>query len=380
MIDRVEITAEGGKGGDGIVSFHRERFRPRGGPDGGRGGSGGDVYFIADQNLTTLSDLTHQRYFEAPSGERGKTSGKRGKSGEDLVLKVPTGTEVWEETESEERRLLADLSEHGEKVLVAQGGRGGRGNRALKSSEDPLPREAEEGQPGERKKLVLELKLIADVGLVGFPNAGKSTLLKALTRAEPKVASYPFTTLEPNLGVLKKDSKTIVLADVPGLIEGASKGRGLGDQFLRHIERTRVILHIIDPKSVSVELGKECSVETVLEAYGLLRKELEDYSEGLLQRPEIVAINKVDLSQVAELKEDLYKEFHNRGLPVLFISGLTGEGLEELVELLFEKTESAPFPQQKEEPVSVFGISDLKNKQLVFRKSLPRVDWPGKGP
>ncbi|MEA2020329.1 MAG: GTPase ObgE [Patescibacteria group bacterium] len=380
MIDHAEIVVEGGNGGPGIVSFRREKFRPRGGPDGGRGGKGGDVYFVADENLTTLADLTRERYFQAPSGERGKSGGKRGKSGKDLTLKVPVGTEVWQKTEDDDLRLLADLCDHGEQVLVAKGGRGGRGNRALRTTDNPLPREAEEGQPGERKRIVLELKLIADVGIVGFPNAGKSTLLRALTHADPKIASYPFTTLEPNLGVFRKNSKAIVLADIPGLIEGASEGRGLGDEFLRHIERTRIILHVIDPTSAALELNKPCSVETTMKAYNLLREELGDYSKNLLESPELIVINKVDLPDVAGLKEGLEEKFASRDIPITFVSALTGEGLGTLGDILLEKVKTAPRPEKREEPLPVFGISDLKNKQIVFREGLPVVKWSGKSP
>ncbi len=378
MIDHAEITVEGGHGGPGIVSFRREKFRPRGGPDGGRGGNGGDVFFVADRNLTTLADLTRGRYFKAPSGERGKSGGKRGKSGDDLVLKVPVGTEVWQKTGDGDRRLLADFCEHGEKILVAKGGRGGRGNRALRTTDNPLPREAEEGQPGEKKRVVLELKLIADVGIVGFPNVGKSTLLKALTHADPKIASYPFTTLEPNLGVLRRGSRAVVLADIPGLIEGASEGKGLGDKFLRHIERTRILLHVIDPSTVALELDEPCTAEATLEAYFLLREELGEYSGKLLERPEIVVINKIDLPNVADLREGLEAEFDKRNLPVFFISAITGEGLEKVEDAILEEVKIAPRPQKKEEPIPVFGISDLKNKQIVFRKKLPMLEWPGK--
>ncbi len=378
MIDRAEIVVEGGKGGRGIVSFRREKFRPRGGPDGGNGGSGGDVYVQGDENLTTLADFRRERYFRGEDGESGKSGASRGKSGEDLVLKVPLGTEVWEQFEDREPRLVADICDDGEKVLVVKGGRGGRGNKSLQNTEDRLPREAEEGQKGERKELLLELKMIADVGIIGFPNAGKSTLLKSLTSAEPQVGSYPFTTLEPNLGMLTREGKRIILADIPGLIKGASKGKGLGFKFLRHIERTRVLLHVIDPQSASFRLDKHNMVKAAEIAYEQLRAELGEYAPEILERPEIIAINKIDVPKIAEEAEGIKAVLRPKAEGCVSISAVEGTGLDELVGLLATVLDRAPELERLEQPLPVFGIEDLKNKQMVFRAPRGVLEWPGK--
>ncbi len=378
MIDRAEIVVEGGKGGRGIVSFRREKFRPRGGPDGGNGGSGGDVYMEGDENLTTLADFRRDRYFRAEDGETGKSGARRGKSGEDLVLKVPLGTEVWEEVEDREPRLIADICDDGQRVLVVKGGRGGRGNKSLQNTEDRLPREAEEGQKGERKELHLELKMIADVGIIGFPNAGKSTLLKSLTSAEPQVGSYPFTTVEPNLGVLTREGKRMILADIPGLIKGASKGKGLGFKFLRHIERTRVLLHVIDPQSASFRLGENDMTKAAEIAYEQLRAELGEYAPEILERPEIIAVNKIDISKIAEEAEGIKEALRPKAEECVSISAVDGTGLDELVGLLATVLDRAPELERLEQPLPVFGIEDLKNKQMVFREPRGVLEWPGK--
>ncbi len=378
MIDKAQIVVEGGKGGRGIVSFRREKFRPRGGPDGGNGGKGGDVYFEGDENLTTLADFRRDRYFRAEDGEPGKSSAKRGKSGNDLVLKVPLGTEVWEQVKNREPSLIADICDDGQRVLVVKGGRGGRGNKSLQNTDDRLPREAEEGQKGERKELLLELKMIADIGIIGFPNAGKSALLKSLTSAEPQVGSYPFTTLEPNLGVLSREGKRVILADIPGLIEGASKGRGLGFRFLRHIERTRVLLHVIDPRSASFRLGESDMTKAAEIAYEQLRIELEEYAPEILERPEIIAINKIDIPKIAEEAKGIKEALRPKAEECVFISAVEGTGLDELVSLLVTVLKRAPELERLEEPLPVFGIEDLKNRQMVFRRSRDMLKWPGK--
>jgi len=378
MIDRAEIVVQGGKGGDGLVSFRREKFRPRGGPNGGSGGDGGDVYLEVDPNLDTLADFRRERFFKAPSGERGKAHNKKGKSGEDLILNVPPGTEVWELISGKKNRLLADLTSTRDQVLVAQGGRGGRGNKALQTSSNRLPCQSEEGRAGERRELILELKLIADIGIIGLPNAGKSTLLKSLTAAKPKIAPYVFTTLDPNLGVAKYSSEKYVLADVPGLIKGASSGKGLGQRFLRHIERTKVILHLIDPLSAARNLKENLSAKVAFKAYKIVRGELASYESALLERPEIVAINKIDREEVAQFRDDLLKIFQDNGVDIHFISAKEEKNLDELQESLLRELAAAPSFEEKEEAPPVFRIDDLKNRQIVFRKKPRMIDWPGK--
>jgi len=370
MIDTAEIVVRGGNGGDGVVSFLREKFRPRGGPDGGRGGRGGDLYILADPNLSTLEDFRRGRYFEAEGGGRGGPNKRRGRKGRDLVLKVPLGTEVWEA--GEEKRLLADLSSLGKPFLAASGGAGGRGNAALRSSLRPLPKIAENGVPGEQRALRLELRLIADVGLVGLPNAGKSTFLRAVTAARPKVGDYPFTTLEPNLGVVSAVGdfgRRVVLADIPGLIKGAAEGKGLGDDFLRHVERTRILLHLIDPLSAAQAVDSPCSAKATLAAYQVIRGELGDYSSQLLVKPEIVVINKIDLQEVRDICDDIKRVFGERGISPLFVSAQVGEGLEELLAQVLSVLAELPKTEEvRKVPLPVFGISQLKNRRMVFRQ------------
>ncbi len=321
FIDRAKIMVTAGNGGDGIVSFRREKYVPKGGPNGGDGGNGGDVIIKTDDNLATLLDFRYKRHFKAESGKHGQGSDKTGKSGDDLIIRVPCGTLV-KDFDSDE--ILADLVEQDQQVIIARGGKGGRGNARFATPTNRTPRHAEPGQEGEERTIFLELKLIADVGLVGLPNAGKSTLLSRLSAARPKIADYPFTTLAPNLGIVKYDEhSSFVMADIPGLIEGAHEGKGLGLDFLRHIERTRILVFLIE--SIS---------ENILDTFQLLKNELRRHNPELLKRPAIVVVSKIDLldeNQLAGMQEILKSDN-----PVLKISAATGQGLEELKHTLWQ--------------------------------------------
>jgi len=318
FIDQAKITVVAGNGGNGVISFRREKFVPKGGPDGGDGGKGGDVIIRADSNLHTLLDFRYKKIFKAKNGKHGEGAKKSGKSGADVVVRVPCGTVI---VETHTNEILTDLVENGQTVVVAKGGKGGRGNQHFATPTKRTPRYAEEGIPGETKEVRLELKLIADVGLVGLPNAGKSTLLSRLSAATPKIADYPFTTLNPNLGIVKhKDHQSFVMADIPGLIEGAHKGKGLGLKFLRHIERTKVLAYLIESVSGNIK-----------EDYETLRNELNLYNPQLLNRPAVLVITKIDL-----LKENNLGKLSGLNLPVYTISSVTGRGLERLKEQLWE--------------------------------------------
>lgn len=370
FVDSAKITVKAGNGGDGIVSFRREKYVPKGGPDGGDGGKGGDVYFVADSNLATLLDFQTLKKFKAEKGQRGGNQKKAGAGGEDLYLKVPVGTIVYEDRKPEETNhpdyiipestLIADLAKEGDVALIARGGEGGKGNTRFKSSTQQAPRIATPGEPGDERDLRLELKLLADVGLIGFPNAGKSTLLSVLTNATPQIGSYRFTTLFPNLGVMEAYGNEILLADIPGLIEGAAEGKGLGDEFLRHVERTRVLLHLIDPISSATEQGKELSIETVLEAYNVIREELDDYSEDLTAKQEIIVISKIDIPENAALLEDIQKAFEEKNKQVIGISSAGHTNLEELKQKIVQVLSETDSPEEEVEvTVPVFGIEDL---------------------
>ncbi len=320
FIDQAKITVISGNGGNGIVSFRREKYVPKGGPDGGDGGKGGDVVIQADENLNTLLDFRHKKVFKAESGKHGQGSRKSGRNGKDVVLRVPCGTMIKNaETES----LLVDLTEHGQQWIAASGGKGGRGNQHFATPTMQTPRFSEEGKAGEMHELLLELKLIADVGLVGLPNAGKSTLLSKLSAAKPKIADYPFTTLTPNLGIVNyKNFQSFVMADIPGLIEGAHQGKGLGLNFLRHIERTKVLAYLIDINS-----------EDVYRSFEILKNELEQYRLDLKDKPALIVLTKLDLWQPTE--SSVEKKFACSHLPVVKISAAANIGLEELKEKLF---------------------------------------------
>ncbi len=319
MFDRVELTVRGGAGGNGIVSFRREKFVPFGGPNGGNGGSGGDVVVMADSSTTGLRLFQRKRFFSAAGGDNGKGKEKQGKKGEDLILRVPLGTVVSNKTGADGEVLLADLEQPGQKVVVARGGKGGWGNTHFVSSINQAPRMAQKGEAGEENSIVLELRLIADVGLIGYPNVGKSTLLAAISAAKPKIASYPFTTLEPVLGVVEVGQQSFVLAEIPGLIEGAHLGRGLGHDFLRHILRTKVLIHLIDGSSTS-------PVEDMIK----VNNELSLFDAALGKKPQIVVVNKVDLTQVQTRLSEIRDAFNAAGVKALFISVAAGQGIAEL--------------------------------------------------
>ena len=317
FFDEATIHVRAGDGGNGAVSFRREKYVPLGGPNGGNGGGGGDVYLIANRHRNTLIQFQRQQHFRAESGGKGDRKDMQGKSGADLMVDVPPGTAV---RDAQTGELLADLVKDGQKVLVAKGGRGGRGNAFFASPTNQAPRIAEKGEPGQVRSLKLELKLIADVGIIGVPNAGKSTLLSAVSAARPKIADYPFTTLSPNLGVATVDGYSIVLADIPGLIDGAHAGAGLGTAFLRHIERTRVCIHLLDGASMDP-----------LRDFATINNELELFSPKLAAKPQIVALNKMDLPQAQEVWPAVQSAMRGRHLPVYAISAATGQGTLELM-------------------------------------------------
>ncbi len=329
FIDEAKIYLQAGNGGNGASSFRREKFISHGGPDGGDGGRGGSIVFECVKDLNTLIDFRFQQQFIAKSGARGQGANRSGISGDDMILKVPLGTEIVTEDESE---ILADMTSHGQKVVIAKGGRGGLGNSNFKSSINQAPTYAQTGEEGEKLWVRLKLKLLSDAGLLGMPNAGKSTFLAATTRAKPKIADYPFTTLKPQLGVVYVDSHEFVLADIPGLIEGASKGRGLGDRFLKHVERCGVLLHLIDGMA-----------EDVVENYRVIRGELAGYSPELLEKAEVIAINKTDLLNEEEIKEktqklkDFLKKSGNKKTKIFPISGATNKGIKEVLRELYKK-------------------------------------------
>ena len=334
FIDKARLHVQAGDGGRGAVSFRREKFVPRGGPDGGDGGKGGDVYLKATHAKNTLVDFQYLRHFRSGRGHHGQGGNRTGKSGNDLWIPVPIGTLVFDAQSGE---VLADLNQEDGSVLVARGGRGGKGNSHFATPTAQAPEFAQEGQEGESRYLQLELKLIADIGLLGFPNAGKSTLLSKISAARPKIASYPFTTLQPVLGVVNRpDHTTFVVADIPGLIEGASQGVGLGLQFLRHIERTRILLHLIDVSP---------NPESPVKRYQILRKELAEYGRGLSRRPQTVVATKMDEVDPKALK-DLRKFASRRGITLFEISAVTGEGLPELLEALQEELAAAVAPTE----------------------------------
>lgn len=326
FIDRARISVRGGDGGDGAVAFRREKFVPKGGPAGGDGGDGGSVVLEVDEGLSTLLDFRYRHEHHAKSGVRGGNKDMNGPSGADTILRVPAGTMVYDDETGD---LLADLRAHGERFCVARGGKGGRGNMHFATPVDRAPRHAERGRLGQQRIVRLELKLLADVGLVGFPNVGKSSFIARVSAARPKIADYPFTTLIPNLGVVQlPGERSLVLADVPGLIEGAHAGAGLGHQFLRHLERTRVLIHV-------VEMGQG-EGRAPLDDYLALRRELELYDSALAARSEIVVLNKIDLPATRKKLPALKKEFAKRGLRLLGISAVTGEGMPEVLEAAWE--------------------------------------------
>jgi GTP-binding protein len=358
LIDRAEIYVKGGDGGNGTVSFRREKFVPYGGPDGGDGGNGGSIYILGDAGAATLYSFRYKKQFRAEDGGKGKGKNMYGKRGDDLIIKVPLGTQVRLKKEDGEGGLVADVVEHGQQVLVAGGGKGGKGNARFATSTNQAPRTAEKGEPGVEAWLQLDLKLIADVGIVGYPNAGKSTLLSRVTKARPKIADYPFTTLEPVLGVVDMvdmGERSFVLADIPGIIEGAHLGRGLGLDFLRHIERTQVLIHLVDG-----------GAENPLSEMGKVEAELGSYEPPLNDRPRVVAINKIDLPEVRSRLPQLEKEFMGLGIPVYYISAATGEGVRGLLLKALEmvvRSGKTGTEKKEEEEFKVFRPRPLPSRK-----------------
>jgi GTP-binding protein len=322
FIDEAKIYANAGNGGNGAVAFRREAHVPKGGPSGGDGGDGGDVVFVGDPQLSTLLDFKYQQHYKAESGEHGRNKDQYGKAGASKVVRVPVGTLI---KDVETGAVVADITEADQPIVVCKGGKGGKGNIHFKTPWNQAPRTSEPGTPGETRTLRLELKLLADAGLVGFPNAGKSTFLAAVSRARPKIADYPFTTLTPNLGVVGlSNGRSFVLADIPGLIEGASEGVGLGHRFLRHVERTRVLIHL-------VQLSDD-----VLRDFDVVNKELEAYDVTLASRPQIVALTKMDLPDTQAAYPELRERFAARKIELFAVSGVTGEGVKELLERVWK--------------------------------------------
>lgn len=352
--DRAKIYVKGGDGGNGVVAFRREKFVPYGGPSGGNGGKGGDVYLVVDPSLNTLLPFKYKVHFKAQRGEHGSGKNKTGASGKDLEVRVPPGTLVYD---AETGKLLADLTRPGQRFLAAKGGRGGRGNAAFKSPTKQAPRLAEKGEPGEERWLILELKLIADVGIVGVPNAGKSTLLSKVTAAKPKIADYPFTTVVPQLGVAVVDDKDFVLADIPGLLEGAHKGVGLGDRFLKHIERTKVLIHLLNGLSPDPVGDWEA-----------INQELELFNPALAGKPQVVAFNKIDIPEVREAFPKVRDRLRKKGVGEVFpISALTVEGVQELMRRVLKTLEELPEEPEIEEE-AVFTIEEDENAFQITRE------------
>jgi GTPase len=357
FIDEANIQVLAGKGGDGSASFRREKYIPRGGPDGGDGGKGGSIIAIADRNINTLIDYRFARIHRARNGEPGRGSDCYGKGADDVILRMPVGTLISDKLTGE---ALADLSKHGQQAVLAQGGRGGLGNLHFKSSTNRAPRQFTRGELGEEKELHLELKVLADVGLLGYPNAGKSTFIRSISAAKPKVADYPFTTLHPNLGVVRvSDNRSFVVADIPGLIEGASEGAGLGIQFLRHLARTELLLHLVDAAPM------EESIDPVSQALAIV-EELRKYDEELFLKPRWLVLNKVDMTD-AELLEPLRQRFiaaFGESIPIHVISALTGEGTKQLCYAISEHVEAARAAKQA-----------IEDAQPAFQAA-PRVEAP----
>lgn len=357
FVDTAIVTIQAGKGGDGAVSFRHEIYVDKGGPDGGDGGNGGDVIFEASENVNTLIDFRFQPELKAKPGGNGSKAKRHGKSGDDLIVKVPMGTLI-----KRDGTVIADLTEHGQQQVIARGGDGGFGNAHFKSSVRQTPRMAEKGEPGEAFGAELELKLLADVGLVGLPNAGKSTFLSVVTNARPEIADYAFTTLTPNLGVADVDDTSLLIADIPGLIEGAADGKGLGDQFLRHVERTAVLLHLVDAYSNDVAAD-----------YTTIRDELQKYSEELIMRPEIIVLTKIDGldDDIIGMQADALKKVAGKGAQILSMSSTAHKGLKEVLRTLrkevdtVRETEAIEEPEEAGLPVISLGREELSNAWTV---------------
>ena len=358
LIDEAVIKIKSGKGGDGVIHFRREKYEPRGGPDGGDGGKGGDVILEVAMTLNTLFSFRHQPRYQAENGANGAKQNMTGRSGKDLVVQVPPGTLIYDAVNGE---LLGDLTTSGQQLVVARGGRGGRGNARFANSRQQAPRYAEKGEPASEKSLRLELKLIADIGIVGVPNAGKSTLLSVLTHAKPKIGSYPFTTLEPNLGVAElAGNLPLVLADIPGLLEGAHQGIGLGPDFLRHIQRTRVLIHLLDGLSVDP-----------LSDFTQINSELALFDPGLARKPQVVVLNKMDLPSVRarwpEIKQQLNRFGKVNPIDLFTISAKTGEGVQEMIFRAANRLGEAPFHEEEEE-VPIYRL-DIDPRQYSIKRT-----------
>ncbi|RIK29885.1 MAG: GTPase ObgE [Anaerolineae bacterium] len=353
--DQVEIHVRSGKGGDGMVHFHREKFIPRGGPDGGDGGKGGDVVFEVRHTLNTLSAFRQNQKFKAEDGIKGGPSQMSGRAGKDLVIHVPPGTVLFD---TETNEIIGDLTQPSQRLVVCKGGRGGRGNQHFATSRNQAPRTAEKGAPHEERRLRLELKLIADIGLIGVPNAGKSTLLSVLTNAKPKIAAYPFTTLEPNLGVAEIDvNASVVLADIPGLIEGASHGAGLGHDFLRHVQRTRVLVHLLDGLS-----------EDPVADYSQINSELSLFDPNLAKKPQIVALNKIDQPDVQARLADIQKKFKKLKVELTTVSALARTNTRDLLVKAYQVLQETPAVESFAAPTPVYKPKEDPREFSVKRE------------
>lgn len=352
FVDEVLLKVEAGRGGDGCLAFRREKYIPMGGPFGGNGGKGSDIKFVVDEGLHTLIDLRYMKVVKGEKGENGSGKNQNGKNAKDVIIKVPQGTII---KDNDTGLILADLKNHGEEVVVAYGGRGGRGNTAFKTQSNPAPNFAENGEPGEFRNLKVELKLLADVGLVGMPSVGKSTIISMVSKAKPKIAAYHFTTLHPNLGVVKvKDGRSFTIADLPGLIEGASLGEGLGDKFLKHIERTRVIAHVID---ISGFEGRN-----PYEDYVTIKKELENFDPTLLQRPEVIIANKMDGEKAKENLEEFKKKVKDK--EIFEVTAILDEGLEPVMTHIADILDKIPTkPLYEEENYESFVLYKFKKEE-----------------
>lgn len=351
FVDQVKIFVKGGDGGNGMVAFRREKYVPKGGPAGGDGGRGANVIFVVEEGLRTLMDFRYQRHFKANRGEHGMSKGQHGRGAEDMVVKVPPGTVV---IDDDTKEIIADLTVHGERAVVAKGGRGGRGNIRFATPANPAPEISENGEPGQERYIVLELKVLADVGLVGFPSVGKSTLLSIVSAAKPKIAEYHFTTIVPNLGVVEtEDGRSFVMADLPGLIEGAHEGVGLGHQFLRHIERTRVIVHVIDMSGLE---GRD-----PYQDYVTINQELKEYNLRLMERPQIIVANKMDMPE-AEENLAKFKEQVKEDYPIYPISAITRQGLRDLLFAIADLLQTTP-----EFPLHELEKEKEEEKRVVYK-------------
>jgi GTP-binding protein len=356
FVDKVKVYVKGGDGGNGQVSYRREKYVPDGGPAGGDGGRGASVVFEVEEGLRTLMDFRYKRHFKAPRGEHGRPKNQHGKNAEDMVVKVPPGTTV---IDDQTGQVVADLTEHGQRAVIAKGGRGGRGNTRFATPVNPAPDIAENGEPGQERDVILELKVLADVGLVGFPSVGKSTLLSVVSAAKPKIADYHFTTITPNLGVVETDdNRSFVMADLPGLIEGAHEGVGLGHQFLRHIERTRVIVHVIDMSALE---GRD-----PYEDFLKINDELKQYNLRLLERPQIIVANKMDMPDSEENLE-IFKEKLEEDYPIFPISAISKQGIRELLLTVADKIEETPeFPLYEETEESMRVVYRHEKTEVPF--------------